>query len=77
MQVLASYINPMSGAVNGEAQASPESRAQNSSALPSVLLELLSQSCLIPAMSSYLRNDSGESGVRALHGCVTSDTTLT
>lgn len=58
LQVLASYINPMSGAVNGEAQASPESRAQNSSALPSVLLELLSQSCLIPAMSSYLRNDS-------------------
>lgn len=58
LQVLASYINPMSSAVNGEAQVSPESRAQNSSALPSVLLELLSQSCLIPAMSSYLRNDS-------------------
>lgn len=58
LQVLASYINPMSSAVNGEAQVSPESRVQNSSALPSVLLELLSQSCLIPAMSSYLRNDS-------------------
>ncbi|KAL6067514.1 hypothetical protein STEG23_018218, partial [Scotinomys teguina] len=58
LQVLASYINPMSGAVNGEAQSSHESRGQNSSALPSVLLELLSQSCLIPAMSSYLRNDS-------------------
>ncbi|KAK7805942.1 hypothetical protein U0070_003808 [Myodes glareolus] len=58
LQVLASYINPMSGAINGEAQTSHESRGQNSSALPSVLLELLSQSCLIPAMSSYLRNDS-------------------
>uniref|UniRef100_A0A4X1TBG9 Dual E2 ubiquitin-conjugating enzyme/E3 ubiquitin-protein ligase BIRC6 n=1 Tax=Sus scrofa TaxID=9823 RepID=A0A4X1TBG9_PIG len=58
LQVLASYINPASGAVNGEAQSSHESRGQNSNALPSVLLELLSQSCLIPAMSSYLRNDS-------------------
>lgn len=26
--------------------------------LPEVVLELLSQSCLIPAISSYLRNDS-------------------
>ncbi|ELK27335.1 Baculoviral IAP repeat-containing protein 6 [Myotis davidii] len=58
LQVLASYINPMCGAINGEAQSSHESRGQNSNALPSVLLELLSQSCLIPAMSSYLRNDS-------------------
>ncbi|XP_054979502.1 baculoviral IAP repeat-containing protein 6 isoform X7 [Sorex araneus] len=58
LQVLASYINPVSGTVSGEAQASPESGGQNSSALPPVLLELLSQSCLIPAMSSYLRNDS-------------------
>lgn len=33
--------------------------SQNSSALPAMLQELLSQSCLIPAMSSYLRNDSG------------------
>ncbi|KAG8504819.1 Baculoviral IAP repeat-containing protein 6, partial [Galemys pyrenaicus] len=57
-EVLASYINPVSGAVNGETQSSHESRGQNSNALPSVLLELLSQSCLIPAMSSYLRNDS-------------------
>ncbi|PNJ59096.1 BIRC6 isoform 2 [Pongo abelii] len=58
LQVLASYINPVSSAVNGEAQSSHETRGQNSNALPSVLLELLSQSCLIPAMSSYLRNDS-------------------
>ncbi|XP_056423373.1 baculoviral IAP repeat-containing protein 6 isoform X3 [Hyla sarda] len=55
--VLASYINPSGCAVNGEVPAN-EVRGQNSNALPSVLLELLSQSCLIPAMSSYLRNDS-------------------
>lgn len=58
-QVLASYINPAGSTSNGETQSSHEGRGQNSSALPSVLLELLSQSCLIPAMSSYLRNDSG------------------
>ncbi|XP_064014811.1 baculoviral IAP repeat-containing protein 6 isoform X4 [Pogoniulus pusillus] len=58
LQVLASYINPAGSISSGETQTSHEGRGQNSSALPSVLLELLSQSCLIPAMSSYLRNDS-------------------
>ncbi|XP_053159738.1 baculoviral IAP repeat-containing protein 6 isoform X4 [Hemicordylus capensis] len=58
LQVLASYINPAGSTSNGDVQSSHESRGQNSNALPSVLLELLSQSCLIPAMSSYLRNDS-------------------
>ncbi|XP_014731961.1 PREDICTED: baculoviral IAP repeat-containing protein 6 isoform X7 [Sturnus vulgaris] len=58
LQVLASYINPAGSTSNEESQTSHEGRGQNSSALPSVLLELLSQSCLIPAMSSYLRNDS-------------------
>ncbi|XP_044308535.1 baculoviral IAP repeat-containing protein 6 isoform X5 [Varanus komodoensis] len=58
LQVLASYINPAGSTSNNDAQTSHESRGQNSNALPSVLLELLSQSCLIPAMSSYLRNDS-------------------
>uniref|UniRef100_F7FUX9 Dual E2 ubiquitin-conjugating enzyme/E3 ubiquitin-protein ligase BIRC6 n=1 Tax=Ornithorhynchus anatinus TaxID=9258 RepID=F7FUX9_ORNAN len=58
LQVLASYINPAGSTANGEAQSVHEGRGQNCSALPSVLLELLSQSCLIPAMSSYLRNDS-------------------
>ncbi|XP_063047563.1 baculoviral IAP repeat-containing protein 6 isoform X3 [Engraulis encrasicolus] len=57
LQVLASYINPAGCVGHGEAPSS-ESRGQNSAALPSVLQELLSQSCLIPAMSSYLRNDS-------------------
>ena len=59
-QVLASYINPAGSSSCQSAEAcSAESRASNSSALPAVLQELLCQSCLIPAMSSYLRNDSG------------------
>ncbi|XP_061083476.1 baculoviral IAP repeat-containing protein 6 isoform X4 [Conger conger] len=57
LQVLASYINPAGCTGPGEAPPG-ESRGHNSNALPSVLQELLSQSCLIPAMSSYLRNDS-------------------
>ncbi|CAB1343562.1 unnamed protein product, partial [Coregonus sp. 'balchen'] len=60
LQVLASYINPAGCVSHGEAPTG-ESRGHNSNALPTVLQELLSQSCLIPAMSSYLRNDSGES----------------
>ncbi|KAI9525107.1 Baculoviral IAP repeat-containing protein 6 [Dissostichus eleginoides] len=59
LQVLASYINPAGSSSCHSAEAcSAESRASNSSALPAVLQELLCQSCLIPAMSSYLRNDS-------------------
>ncbi|XP_029377805.1 baculoviral IAP repeat-containing protein 6 isoform X4 [Echeneis naucrates] len=59
LQVLASYINPAgSCSCHGTDGSSSDSRAQNRSALPPVLQELLSQSCLIPAMSSYLRNDS-------------------
>ncbi|XP_059504666.1 baculoviral IAP repeat-containing protein 6 isoform X9 [Stegostoma tigrinum] len=57
LQVLASYINPGGSNFSGEVQLG-ESRGHNNNALPSVLVELLSQSCLIPAMSSYLRNDS-------------------
>ncbi|KAK6293579.1 hypothetical protein J4Q44_G00359050 [Coregonus suidteri] len=57
LQVLASYINPAGCVSHGEAPTG-ESRGHNSNALPTVLQELLSQSCLIPAMSSYLRNDS-------------------
>ncbi|XP_061767077.1 baculoviral IAP repeat-containing protein 6 isoform X1 [Nerophis ophidion] len=59
LQVLASYINPAgSSSFHSSGASSSESRTHNSSALPAVLQELLSQSCLIPAMSSYLRNDS-------------------
>ncbi|XP_055758242.1 baculoviral IAP repeat-containing protein 6 isoform X20 [Salvelinus fontinalis] len=57
LQVLASYINPANCVSHGEAPTG-ESRGHNSNVLPTVLQELLSQSCLIPAMSSYLRNDS-------------------
>ncbi|GCB61656.1 dual E2 ubiquitin-conjugating enzyme/E3 ubiquitin-protein ligase BIRC6 isoform X1 [Scyliorhinus torazame] len=57
LQVLASYINPGGSILSGDVQLG-ESRGHNNNALPSVLVELLSQSCLIPAMSSYLRNDS-------------------
>ncbi|XP_016428418.1 baculoviral IAP repeat-containing protein 6-like [Sinocyclocheilus rhinocerous] len=57
LQVLASYINP-SGCIGSGETLSGEVRGHSSSLLPSVLQELLSQSCLIPAMSSYLRNDS-------------------
>ena len=35
---------------------------------PSVFVELLSHSCLIPAISSYLRNDSGKREIRYLTG---------
>lgn len=60
LKVLASYINPAgSSSCHNVDSSSADNRAQNSSALPTVLQELLSQSCLIPAMSSYLRNDSG------------------
>lgn len=33
--------------------------ADTSAELPPVFLDLLQNSCLIPALSSYLRNDSG------------------
>lgn len=59
-QVLASYINPAGfSSVHTFDASSSDNMSQNSSALPAMLQELLSQSCLIPAMSSYLRNDSG------------------
>ncbi|KAM3606446.1 uncharacterized protein V6R79_016382 [Siganus canaliculatus] len=59
LQVLASYINPAgSSSSHSPDGASADGRGHNSTALPAVLQELLSQSCLIPAMSSYLRNDS-------------------
>ncbi|GAA6069399.1 baculoviral IAP repeat-containing protein 6 isoform X1, partial [Tachysurus ichikawai] len=57
LQVLASYINPAGCVCSGDSGL-VDGGSHNSAALPSVLQELLSQSCLIPAMSSYLRNDS-------------------
>ncbi|KAK3562833.1 hypothetical protein QTP86_010625 [Hemibagrus guttatus] len=61
LQVLASYINPAGCVCSGDSGL-VDGGSHSNSALPSVLQELLSQSCLIPAMSSYLRNDS-ERGV--------------
>ncbi|XP_073817547.1 BIR repeat containing ubiquitin-conjugating enzyme isoform X2 [Musca autumnalis] len=57
LQVLASYINP------GDRIPTPEEMPYHemmkaSNELPNEFLTLLKQSCLIPALSSYLRNDS-------------------
>jgi len=53
LSALSSYIRPEPGHAGG-------SSAAAESALPAVLYELLAQSCLVPAMASYLRNDSGK-----------------
>lgn len=53
LQVLSSYINPGDRVAVADA-----TMAQETNELPSVFFELLQQSCLIPALSSYLRNDS-------------------
>ncbi|XP_072169396.1 dual E2 ubiquitin-conjugating enzyme/E3 ubiquitin-protein ligase BIRC6-like [Diadema setosum] len=67
LKVLSSYINPagsMGDCPTGEQAGSSEhptsdlSEDQLTSIFPPVFVELLTQSCLIPAMSSYLRNDS-------------------
>ncbi|GAB1609836.1 baculoviral IAP repeat-containing protein 6-like isoform X2 [Argonauta hians] len=53
LQVIASYINPRVMIPGGAAHPS-----QCHNLLPEVVPELLSLSCLVPAISSYLRNDS-------------------
>lgn len=50
LQVLASYINP--GGRDTEELA-------DNKVLPPTFEQLLANSCLLPALSSYLRNDSG------------------
>jgi baculoviral IAP repeat-containing protein 6 len=55
--VLASYVNP-SGEVPTEFDVSSYTCPSEKMLLPDMIPELLSQSCLIPAISSYLRNDS-------------------
>jgi len=67
-QVLASFINPgglipkdfeaASGGGSSDEGCSEREDSDNSS-LPALLPDLLTQSCLVPALSSYLRNDSG------------------
>lgn len=56
LQVLSSYINPGDHAIAADGTTGDERPEVNE--LPSVFFELLQQSCLIPALSSYLRNDS-------------------
>ncbi|XP_059477801.1 baculoviral IAP repeat-containing protein 6 [Neocloeon triangulifer] len=63
LQVLASFINPL-GAVpahfysEDESSSEGETESKERSPLPASFPMLLSQSCLLPAVSSYLRNDS-------------------
>ena len=63
--MLASFINPgglipkdlEAASAGSESCSEKEDSDQNS--LPALVPELLTQSCLVPALSSYLRNDSG------------------
>jgi len=64
-QVLASFINP-GGLIPKDFEAASvgsdectEKEDSDHSSLPALLPELLTHSCLVPALSSYLRNDSG------------------
>lgn len=56
LQVIASYINP-GGKMPKDFDAASFGWHRHN-LLPDVVPELLSQSCLVPAISSYLRNDS-------------------
>lgn len=71
LQVLGSYINPggvipkdfcdqegLAEKITVSASNSDYAAPSREWPLPEVLFELLSHSCLIPAISSYLRNDS-------------------
>jgi baculoviral IAP repeat-containing protein 6 (apollon) len=64
LQVLASFVNPQ-GAVplhffsEDESSSEGETECRERSPLPASFPMLLCQSCLLPAISSYLRNDSG------------------
>ncbi|OWF45700.1 baculoviral IAP repeat-containing protein 6-like isoform X2 [Mizuhopecten yessoensis] len=57
LQVLASYVNP-SGEVPKCFEDLDYTAPSEKMLLPPNIPELLSQSCLVPAISSYLRNDS-------------------
>ena len=62
LQVLSSYVNPGGLVVPdgaGVVADGEDGSATENNSLPAILPELLSQSCLVPAISSYLRNDSG------------------
>ena len=57
LQVLASYINPGGGMPEDFDSEDYEPRSEKT-LLPDIVPEMLSHSCLVPALSSYLRNDS-------------------
>ncbi|ESP03094.1 hypothetical protein LOTGIDRAFT_230508 [Lottia gigantea] len=57
LQVLASYINP-GGYLPKEFYSTTYIPPTETTLLPSIVPDLLEQSCLVPAISSYLRNDS-------------------
>ncbi|CAH1791767.1 unnamed protein product [Owenia fusiformis] len=58
LQVFASYVWPQTDETkSAEVGREPVGHSENSG-IPDNLPELLSQSCLVPAISSYLRNDS-------------------
>lgn len=58
-QVLASYIGPFGKQCHSHEAELSQSSSEGSYSLSVALLDLLGESCLIPALSSYLRNDSG------------------
>ncbi|XP_041353670.1 baculoviral IAP repeat-containing protein 6-like isoform X2 [Gigantopelta aegis] len=57
LQVLGSYINPSGQVPEGFDKKDYLAPAENTQ-IPEVMPNLLGQSCLVPAISSYLRNDS-------------------
>ncbi|XP_068681369.1 baculoviral IAP repeat-containing protein 6-like isoform X1 [Montipora foliosa] len=58
LQVLASYIRPFRKDSRNQETESSQSSSERIFSVPEQLLGLLEESCLIPALSSYLRNDS-------------------
>ncbi|XP_015750593.1 PREDICTED: baculoviral IAP repeat-containing protein 6-like, partial [Acropora digitifera] len=58
LQVLASYIRSFSKRGVSHDTESSQSSSKSTYSVPDQLLQLLEESCLIPALSSYLRNDS-------------------
>jgi baculoviral IAP repeat-containing protein 6 len=62
--VIASFINPLGTMPahffsEDESSSEGESEIKERPPLPASFPSLLQQSCLLPALSSYLRNDSG------------------
>lgn len=62
LQVLSSYVNPNDNTYSMDDDLSADDISIGAAAgeLPPIFADLLQQSCLIPALSSYLRNDSGK-----------------